>query len=438
MPAIVVVGSQWGDEGKGKITDFLAQEADVIVRYQGGNNAGHSISFGGKNFALHSIPSGIFDPAKLSIIANGVVFNPQAVLEELKYLQDAGVDTSGLRISDRAQVLFSFHKTIDELQENARGAAKIGTTKNGIGPAYVDKYMRSGLRVADLLDKEYLTKRLTEIVEEKNLIFTKLYDAPAIEAAPLIEEYYGYGQQLKRYVMDTSYQIDKELKKGKKVLFEGAQGVMLDIDHGTYPYVTSSNPIAGGATTGAGVGPSKIQEVLGVCKAYTSRVGEGPFPTEQINEIGDKIREIAHEYGVTTGRPRRIGWFDAVVMRHAARVSGLTKLSVNCMDVFSGFETVKICVAYKLHGETIKYYPASLQDLYDAEPIYEELPGWSEDITNVGTLEELPQNALNYLNRLSELTGLEIATFAVGPERDATVVLKDLWKIAEGEVIDNA
>ncbi|GAB2024462.1 adenylosuccinate synthase [Lactovum odontotermitis] len=435
MPAIVVVGSQWGDEGKGKITDFLAQKADVIVRYQGGNNAGHSISFGGKNFALHSIPSGIFDPSKLSIIANGVVINPQAVLEELKYLQDAGVDTSGLRISDRAQVLFSFHKIIDELQENARGAAKIGTTKNGIGPAYVDKYMRSGLRVADLLDKEYLTKRLTEIVDEKNLLFTKLYDAAPIEAAPLIEEYYGYGQQLKRYVMDTSYQIDKELRKGRKVLFEGAQGVMLDIDHGTYPYVTSSNPIAGGATTGAGVGPSKIQEVLGVCKAYTSRVGEGPFPTEQKNETGDKIREIAHEYGVTTGRPRRIGWFDAVVMRHAARVSGLTKLSVNCMDVFSGFDTVKICVAYQLRGEIIKYYPASLQDLYDAVPVYEELPGWSEDITAVTSLDQLPQNALNYLNRLSELTGLEIATFAVGPERDSTIVLKDLWKIAENEVI---
>ncbi|GAB2027700.1 adenylosuccinate synthase [Lactovum odontotermitis] len=435
MPAIVVVGSQWGDEGKGKITDFLAQKADVIVRYQGGNNAGHSISFGGKNFALHSIPSGIFDPSKLSIIANGVVINPQAVLEELKYLQDAGVDTSGLRISDRAQVLFSFHKIIDELQENARGAAKIGTTKNGIGPAYVDKYMRSGLRVADLLDKEYLTKRLTDIVDEKNLLFTKLYDAAPIEAAPLIEEYYGYGQQLKRYVMDTSYQIDKELRKGRKVLFEGAQGVMLDIDHGTYPYVTSSNPIGGGATTGAGVGPSKIQEVLGVCKAYTSRVGEGPFPTEQKNETGDKIREIAHEYGVTTGRPRRIGWFDAVVMRHAARVSGLTKLSVNCMDVFSGFDTVKICVAYQLRGEIIKYYPASLQDLYDAVPVYEELPGWSEDITAVTSLDQLPQNALNYLNRLSELTGLEIATFAVGPERDSTIVLKDLWKIAENEVI---
>lgn len=435
MPAIVVVGSQWGDEGKGKITDFLAQKADVIVRYQGGNNAGHSISFGGKKFALHSIPSGIFDPSKLSIIANGVVINPQAVLEELKYLQDAGVDTSGLRISDRAQVLFSFHKIIDELQENARGAAKIGTTKNGIGPAYVDKYMRSGLRVADLLDKEYLTKRLTEIVDEKNLLFTKLYNAAPIEAAPLIEEYYGYGQQLKRYVMDTSYQIDKELRKGRKVLFEGAQGVMLDIDHGTYPYVTSSNPIAGGATTGAGVGPSKIQEVLGVCKAYTSRVGEGPFPTEQKNETGDRIREIAHEYGVTTGRPRRIGWFDAVVMRHAARVSGLTKLSVNCLDVFSGFDTVKICVAYQLRGEIIKYYPASLQDLYDAVPVYEELPGWSEDITAVTSLDQLPENALNYLNRLSELTGLEIATFAVGPERDSTVVLKDLWKIAENEVI---
>ncbi|MFV0555823.1 MAG: adenylosuccinate synthase [Lactovum sp.] len=431
MPAIVVVGSQWGDEGKGKITDFLAQKADVVVRYQGGNNAGHSIAFAGKNFALHSIPSGIFDSKKLSIIANGVAFNPKAVLEELSYLKENGIDTSGLRISDRAQVLFSFHKTIDCLQEEARGKAKIGTTKNGIGPAYVDKFMRSGLRVADLLDKDYLRERLTEIIEEKNLILTKIYGVEALKAEALVEEYYNYGQQLSRYVMDTSYQIEKELRKGKKVLFEGAQGVMLDIDHGTYPYVTSSNPIAGGATVGAGVGPTAIKEVLGVCKVYCSRVGEGPFPTELNNDLGDKIRNIAHEYGVTTGRPRRIGWFDAVVMRHAARVSGLTQLSVNCLDVFSGFDKVKIASAYRLRGEIIKYYPASLKDLYDVEPIYEELPGWTEDITKVERLEDLPENALNYLKRLSELTGLEIATFAVGPDREATVVLKNLWDLAE-------
>ncbi|MDR0200040.1 MAG: adenylosuccinate synthase [Streptococcaceae bacterium] len=427
MPAIIVVGSAWGDEGKGKITDFLAQDADLVVRYQGGDNAGHTIVFDQKKFALRSIPSGIFDAKKLAIIANGVVFNPESVLKELAYLHDNGVSTNGLRISNRAQVLFSYHKRLDELQEAAKGDAKIGTTKNGIGPAYVDKYSRVGIRVCDLLDKDVLRARLEANLIEKNAILTKVYGAEPFDAARLTEEYYAYGQTLAPFVTDTSAVIEEALNSGKRVLFEGAQGVMLDIDHGTYPYVTSSNPIGGGATVGAGVGPTRIDEVVGIAKAYTSRVGEGPFPTELFEGVGDQIRDIAHEYGVNTGRPRRIGWFDSVAMRHAARVSGLTKLSVNCLDVLSGLGSLKICVAYELDGKRIETYPASVADFTRLTPLYEELPGWDEDITGVTSFEDLPENAQHYLTRLSELVGVELFSFAVGPEREATHILEKLW-----------
>lgn len=427
MAGIVVVGSQWGDEGKGKITNFLAQDADVIVRYQGGDNAGHTIVFNGQKFELRSIPSGIFDDDKIAVIGNGFVLNPQSVLEELAYLNSQGVGTDNLRISDRAQVLFSYHKLIDVLQEEAKGDDKIGTTGNGIGPAYTDKYARIGIRVCDLLDREVLTKRLHAVVAQKNELLTKIYNHAPLDADALIEEYYAYGQQLKQYVTDTAYLVDEAFRAGKKVLFEGAQGVMLDVDHGTYPYVTSSNPIAGGVTTGVGVGPTNITDVVGVVKAYTSRVGEGPFPTELLNETGDHIREVGHEYGVVTGRPRRIGWFDSVVMRHSARVSGLTKLSVNCIDVLTGIETLKIATAYELDGKEIKYYPASFKDLERVTPIYEELPGWTEDITKVTKLEDLPENARNYLKRIEELVGVELATFAVGPDRDQTNVLLNVW-----------
>lgn len=427
MAGIVVVGSQWGDEGKGKITNFLAQDADVIVRYQGGDNAGHTIVFNGQKFELRSIPSGIFDDDKLAVIGNGFVLNPKSVLEELEYLNSQGVTTDNLRISDRAQVLFSYHKLIDVLQENAKGSDKIGTTGNGIGPAYTDKYARVGIRVCDLLDREVLTKRLNAAIKQKNELLVKIYNHEPLDADALIEEYYAYGQKLKQYVTDTAYLVDEAFSAGKKVLFEGAQGVMLDIDHGTYPYVTSSNPIAGGVTTGVGVGPTKITDVVGVAKAYTSRVGEGPFPTELLDEIGDNIREVGHEYGVVTGRPRRIGWFDSVVMRHSARVSGLTKLSVNCIDVLTGIKTLKIATAYELDGKEIKYYPASFNDLKRVKPIYEELPGWTEDITKVTKRDDLPINAQNYLKRIEELVGVEIATFAVGPDRDQTNVLLNVW-----------
>ena len=402
MTSVVVVGTQWGDEGKGKITDFLSQDAEVIARYQGGDNAGHTIVIDGKKFKLHLIPSGIFFPEKISVIGNGVVVNPKSLVKELEYLHAEGVSTESLRISDRAHVILPYHIKLDQLQEAAKGDNKIGTTNKGIGPAYMDKAARVGIRIADLLDKEIFADRLKTNLAEKNRLFSKMYEAEELSFDEIFEEYYAYGQQIKQYVTDTSVILNDALDAGKRVLFEGAQGVMLDIDQGTYPFVTSSNPVAGGVTIGSGVGPSKINKVVGVCKAYTSRVGDGPFPTELSDEVGERIREVGHEYGTTTGRPRRVGWFDSVVMRHSRRVSGITNLSLNCIDVLSGLDTVKICVAYDLDGERIDYYPASLEQLKRCKPIYEELPGWEEDITGCRSLDELPENARNYVRRVGD------------------------------------
>lgn len=430
MSSVVVVGSQWGDEGKGKITDFLSQKANVVARYAGGNNAGHTIVFNGETFKLQLIPSGIFFSDKLSVIGNGVVLNPEALVTELKGLHDKGISTDNLRISDRAQVLLPYHILIDELQEKTK-ANKIGTTKNGIGPAYMDKAERIGIRVADLLEKDVFETKLRQNLDLKNRMITKLYDHEPMDFDKMFEEAYAYGQQIKQYVADTSVIINDALDKGQHVLFEGAQGIMLDLDHGTYPFVTSSNPVAGGATTGTGVGPTKINEVVGVCKAYTSRVGDGPFPTELFDETGDFIRETAHEYGTVTHRPRRIGWFDSVVMRHAVRASGLTYLSVNCLDVLTGIKELKVATSYELNGKTIENYPASLTDLNNATPVYETLPGWDEDITGAKSLADLPINARLYLMRLSELVGAKIATFSVGPDRNQTNVVKDVWTKSE-------
>ena len=429
MSSVVVVGTQWGDEGKGKITDFLSENAEVIARYQGGDNAGHTIVIEGTKYKLHLIPSGIFYPEKVSVIGNGVVVNPKSLVKELAYLHDAGITTDNLRISDRAHVILPYHIKLDQLQEDAKGDNKIGTTIKGIGPAYMDKAARVGIRIADLLDKEIFAERLKTNLEQKNREFTKMYEVDPIAFDDIFEEYYDYGQQIKKYVTDTSVILNDALDAGKRVLFEGAQGVMLDIDQGTYPYVTSSNPVAGGVTIGSGVGPSKISKVVGVCKAYTSRVGDGPFPTELNDEIGHQIREVGHEYGTTTGRPRRVGWFDSVVMRHSRRVSGLTNLSLNSIDVLTGLDEVKICVAYDLDGERIDYYPASLETLQRCTPIYETLPGWSEDITGVRHLDELPETAKNYVRRVSELVGVKISTFSVGPGRDQTNVLESVWGV---------
>lgn len=427
MSSVVVVGTQWGDEGKGKITDFLSENAEVIARYQGGDNAGHTIKFDGTTYKLHLIPSGIFYKDKTSVIGNGVVINPKSLVKELAYLHENGVATDNLKISDRAHVILPYHIELDQLQEDIKGDNKIGTTIKGIGPAYMDKAARIGIRIADLLDKEIFEERLRINLEEKNRQFVKMYDDTPMNFDEIFEEYYQYGQQIKQYVTDTSVILNDALDKSKRVLFEGAQGVMLDIDQGTYPFVTSSNPVAGGVTIGSGVGPSKINKVVGVCKAYTSRVGDGPFTTELFDEIGETIRTVGNEYGTTTGRPRRVGWFDTVVMRHSKRVSGITNLCLNSIDVLSGLDTVKICTSYKLDGKHIYHYPASLKELNRCEPIYEELPGWSEDITHCKTLADLPYNARNYIHRISELVGVRISTFSVGPDRNQTNILESIW-----------
>lgn len=427
MSSVVVVGSQWGDEGKGKITDFLSQNAEVIARYQGGDNAGHTIAFDGKTYKLRLIPSGIFYSDKISVIGNGVVLNPKSLVTELKYLHDNGVSTDNLRISNRAHVILPYHIVLDGLQEAAKKDNKIGTTNKGIGPAYMDKAARVGIRVADLLEKDTFEEKLRTNLEEKNRLFEKMYGHEPLKFEDIFEEYYEYGQVLKDYVTDTSVILNDALDSGKRVLFEGAQGVMLDIDQGTYPFVTSSNPVAGGVTIGSGVGPAKIDKVVGACKAYTSRVGDGPFPTELHDEIGDHIREVGHEYGTVTKRPRRIGWFDSVVMRHSKRVSGLTNLCLNCVDVLTGLDEIKICTAYELNSEKIYHYPASLKELSACKPVYETLPGWKEDITNCKTLEDLPENARNYIHRIQDLVGVKVSTFSVGPDREQTNVLDNVW-----------
>ncbi|OHR04559.1 adenylosuccinate synthase [Staphylococcus sp. HMSC078A03] len=427
MSSIVVVGTQWGDEGKGKITDFLAEQADVIARFSGGNNAGHTIQFGGETYKLHLVPSGIFYKDKLAVIGNGVVVDPVALLKELDGLNERGVSTSNLRISNRAQVILPYHLAQDEYEERRRGDNKIGTTKKGIGPAYVDKAQRIGIRMADLLEKETFERRLKENIEVKNAYFKGMFNETCPRFDEIFDEYYAAGQRLKEFVTDTSKILDDAFVAEEKVLFEGAQGVMLDIDHGTYPFVTSSNPVAGNVTVGTGVGPTFVSKVIGVCKAYTSRVGDGPFPTELFDEDGHHIREVGREYGTTTGRPRRVGWFDSVVLRHSRRVSGITDLSINSIDVLTGLDTVKICTAYELDGEEITEYPANLDQLRRCKPIFEELPGWEEDITGWRTLEELPDNARKYLERISELCNVRISIFSVGPDRDQTNLLEQLW-----------
>lgn len=420
MSTVVVVGTQWGDEGKGKITDYLAESADVVARYQGGNNAGHTILIDGKKFKLSLIPSGVFYKEKTCVIGNGMVVNPAALLEEIKYIHDNGFDTDNLVISDRAHVILPYHMVLDALEEDRKGPNKIGTTRKGIGPAYMDKAARNGIRIADLMDAEEFELKLRHIMKEKNDVIKQMYGGEVLDVEETLKQYLAYAEELRRYVCDTSVVLNDAIDADKKVLFEGAQGVMLDIDQGTYPFVTSSNPSAGGVCIGSGVGPSKIQQVIGVAKSYTTRVGDGPFPTELNNEIGDYIREKGHEYGTVTGRARRVGWFDSVVVRHARRVSGITGLSLNSLDVLSGLETVKICTAYKYRGEEITHYPASLKMLAECEAVYEELPGWSEDITGAKTLEDLPENTRRYVERVAELTGIPIAIFSVGRNREQT------------------
>ncbi|AUJ24580.1 adenylosuccinate synthase [Virgibacillus dokdonensis] len=427
MSSVVVVGTQWGDEGKGKITDFLSQNAEVVARYQGGNNAGHTIKFDNVTYKLHLIPSGIFFNEKTCVLGNGMVIDPKAFVEEIAYLHERHVSTDNLRISNRAHVILPYHLKLDILQEEEKGDNKIGTTKKGIGPAYMDKAARCGIRIADLMNKDIFRKKLEQNLLEKNRLFEKLYGVEPMNLEDIVDVYYDYGQQLAPYVCDTSVVLNDALDQGRRVLFEGAQGVMLDIDQGTYPFVTSSNPTAGGVTIGSGVGPTKIDHVVGVSKAYTTRVGDGPFPTELHGEIGEQIREVGREYGTTTGRPRRVGWFDSVVVRHARRVSGITDLSLNSIDVLTGIETLKICVAYRYQGEIIHEFPATLAELAACEPVYEEMPGWTEDITGVTSLGDLPTNARHYLERVSQLTGIPLSIFSVGPDRSQTNVVRSVY-----------
>ena len=428
MSSVVVVGTQWGDEGKGKITDFLSQNAEVVARYQGGNNAGHTIKFDNMTYKLHLIPSGIFFKDKICVLGNGMVIDPKAFIEEIAYLHEHGVSTDNLRISNRVHVILPYHLELDILQEEEKGENKIGTTKKGIGPAYMDKAARTGIRIADLLDKAAFREKLEQNLKEKNRLFEKVYEVEPLKIEPILEAYYEYGQQMMPYVVDTSVVLNDAIDDGRRVLFEGAQGVMLDIDQGTYPFVTSSNPIAGGVTIGSGVGPTKINHVVGVSKAYTTRVGDGPFPTELQDEIGNQIREIGREYGTTTGRARRVGWFDSVVVRHARRVSGITDLSLNSIDVLTGIETLKVCTAYRYNGEIMKEFPASLSVLAQCEPVYEEMPGWTEDITGVRSLDELPDNARHYLERISQLTEIPLSIFSVGPDRSQTNVVRSVYR----------
>lgn len=429
MTAVTVVGSQWGDEGKGKITDFLSKEAAYSVRSNGGNNAGHTIEIDNQTFKMRLIPSGIFASAKGAVIGNGVVINPEVLLGELENLEKNGIDTSKLRISNRAHVIMPYHIKQDEYQEEAKGANKIGTTKNGIGPTYMDKASRIGIRVCDLLEKDTFAEKLRANLAAKNELFTKIYDKPELDYDEIFNKYYEYGQKMKKYVTDTSVLVNDALDNDEKVLFEGAQGIMLDLDEGTYPFVTSSNTISGGIASGIGIGANRLNTVIGVCKAYTTRVGAGPFPTELLDETGDRIRETAHEYGTVTGRPRRVGWFDSVALRHAKRVAGINGLSLNLLDIFSGFDTIKIATAYELDGQEIDYYPASLKELERCKPVYEELPAWQEDITNAKTWEDLPENAQNFLNRVAELVGVPLVTVSVGPEREQTIVLRNPWEM---------
>jgi adenylosuccinate synthase len=427
MSTVVVLGSQWGDEGKGKITDFLAAKANVVVRYQGGTNAGHTLSVGQEIFKLHQIPSGILYPGKACVIGNGVVLEPAALLAEITGLKRRNIDLAGLRISDRAHLVMPYHKKLDELEEMRRGTGKIGTTLRGIGPAYMDKVSRNGVRIADLLDERELQDKLAGLVEEKNLLFTRIYNADPFDPGLIFEEFRRYAEEIRPYVTDTSLFLNEAIARGEKILLEGAQGTMLDLDHGTYPYVTSSSPAAGGACTGTGIAPSRINKVVGVVKAYTTRVGDGPFPSELKDRIGDRIREVGREYGTTTGRPRRVGWLDINVLRYACRINALDFLALTLLDVLGGLEMVKICTAYRYRGQEITHIPASLRALEQCEPVFEELPGWQEDLSKIESLADFPGAARRYIQRVAELTETPVAIVSVGPNRHQTKVLHELF-----------
>jgi adenylosuccinate synthase len=425
MPAIVLVGAQWGDEGKGKATDLLGDRVDYVVRYQGGNNAGHTVVIGNQKYALHLLPSGILSPNVISVIGNGVVIDPAVLLEEIKGLNERGIDTSNLKISTNAHLITPYHRTIDKVSERFLGNSKIGTTGRGIGPAYADKINRMGIRVQDLFDESILKQKLEGALRDKNQVLIKVFNRKGIDINEVLSEYLGYAEVLKPYVCDTGLLLDEALRANKNVLLEGSQGTLLDVDHGTYPFVTSSNPTAGGAATGSGIGPTKITRVIGILKAYTTRVGSGPFPTELFDEDGEKLRSIGGEVGVTTGRNRRCGWFDAPIARYATRVNGLTDFFLTKLDVLTGWEKIPVCVAYTIDGKRVTELPASQTDFHHAKPIYEYLPGWSEDISNAKTFNELPKSAQSYVKFLEDASNAPISAIGVGPGRNQTISIRD-------------
>lgn len=427
MAGVVVIGTQWGDEGKGRITDYLAQRADVVVRYQGGNNAGHTVEVGSKRYKLHLIPSGILHPGTTCIIGNGVVVDPIGLIEEIDYLEKEGIEVNALRISDRAHVIMPYHMLLDGLTEEKKGAHDLGTTRKGIGPAYIDKAERMGIRMCDLMDPQLFEEKLDQNLETKNYLLERVYGVKGFEKGPLLENYLKAAEKIKPMVCDTTVIIYEAAKAGKNILYEGAQGTLLDVDLGTYPYVTSSHPIAGGVCIGAGVGPTLIDNVVGVVKAYTTRVGKGPFPTELFDSTGDYIRERGVEYGTTTGRPRRCGWLDAVILRFAVRVNGLSHIAITKLDTLGGLEKVKICTGYEYRGQILMEFPASLRVLAECKPVYEELPGWPEDISGITEYGKLPQNLRNYVERIKELTQTDISFVSVGPGRDQGFELKKLF-----------
>ena len=421
MPALVLVGAQWGDEGKGKATDLLGGSVDYVVRYQGGNNAGHTVVVGDQKYALHLLPSGILSPTCTPVIGNGVVIDPAVLFSELVGLQERGIDTSKLLVSGNAHLITPYHRTLDKVSERFLGKRKIGTTGRGIGPAYADKINRVGIRVQDLFDESILRQKIEAALHDKNQILVKLYNRRAVPVELVVEEYLGYADRLRPFVADTVLVLNQALEQDKVVLMEGGQGTLLDVDHGTYPFVTSSNPTAGGACTGSGIGPTKIDRVIGILKAYTTRVGSGPFPTELLDADGDALRRIGGERGVTTGRDRRCGWFDAPIARYATRVNGLTDFFLTKLDVLTGWEQIPVCVAYDIDGRRVEELPYSQTDFHHAKPIYENLPGWSEDITKAQTFDDLPKNAKAYVKALEELSGAPISAIGVGPGRTETI-----------------
>lgn len=422
MPSKVVVGAQWGDEGKGKIIDILASRADVVVRSQGGNNAGHTVKSGNEVYKLHLIPSGILYPTTPCLIGCGVVVDPKVILQEIDSLESRGISCNNLHIDPRAHVIMPWHIMLDGLSEEARGGSDIGTTRCGIGPCYMDKAERCGIRIYDLVHPDVFAEKATAVCAAKNKIIVNVYGGKALDASAIIKEYNEYGKRLAKYVTDVSVMAYESVKAGKNVLFEGAQGALLDIDLGTYPFVTSSHPTAGGAATGTGVGPTCINEVIGVAKAYTTRVGKGPFPTELEDETGDTIRNRGNEFGTTTGRPRRTGWFDAVIVRHAVRINGLTGVALNKLDTLGELPELKICVAYKKpDGSTTKDFPPTLEELAGCEPIYETVKGFTGDVSGCKSFDELPENAKNYVFEIEKQIGCKVAMVGVGPSRDQNI-----------------